>query len=131
MTVPGHTQGHSPSTSPTTRAIFTGDTLFAMGCGRLFEGTPADMFANMQRYAALPDDTPSIADTNIRQSNGRFALVAEPDNDAIADADGRGRCGARTGRADGADDDRGGARDQPVPARDIGRTIRELPRRQG
>ena len=83
MTVPGHTQGHIAYHFAEAAAIFTGDTLFAMGCGRLFEGAPADMFGNMQRYAALPDDTRVYCGHEYTQSNGRYALVAEPENDAI------------------------------------------------
>ena len=85
MRVPGHTQGHVAYHFADERLIFTGDTLFAMGCGRLFEGTPADMFANMQRYAALPDDTVVYCGHEYTQSNGRYALVAEPDNVAVRD----------------------------------------------
>ena len=84
MTVPGHTAGHIAFHFADERAIFTGDTLFAMGCGRLFEGDAADMFANMRRYAALPDDTLVYCGHEYTQSNGRYALVAEPDNAAIA-----------------------------------------------
>ena len=54
-----------------------------MGCGRLFEGTPAEMFANMQRYAAMPDDTVVYCGHEYTQSNGRFALTVEPDNGAL------------------------------------------------
>ncbi len=85
MLVPGHTAGHIAFHLAQERAVFTGDTLFAMGCGRLFEGTPAQMFANMQRYAALPDDTRVYCGHEYTQSNGRYALVAEPGNAAIAD----------------------------------------------
>lgn len=85
LTVPGHTAGHIAFHFADDAALFTGDTLFAMGCGRLFEGTPADMFANMQRYAALPDDTRVYCGHEYTQSNGRYALVAEPDNSAIRD----------------------------------------------
>ncbi len=85
MTVPGHTQGHIAFHFADDAVIFTGDTLFAMGCGRLFEGTPADMFANMQRYATLPDETRVYCGHEYTQSNGRYALVAEPDNAAIRD----------------------------------------------
>ncbi|MEG3164657.1 hydroxyacylglutathione hydrolase [Sphingomonas sp. PB2P19] len=84
MTVPGHTAGHIAFHFAEDGAIFTGDTLFAMGCGRLFEGTPAEMFANMQRYATLPDDTRVYCGHEYTQSNGRYALVAEPDNAAVA-----------------------------------------------
>ena len=116
MLVPGHTAGHIAFHLAAEAAIFTGDTLFAMGCGRLFEGTPAQMFANMQRYAALPDETQVYCGHEYTQSNGRYALVAEPDNAAIVDRMRRGRCGARERRGHGADDDRAGTRDQPVPA---------------
>lgn len=85
MRVPGHTQGHLAFHFAEDGIIFTGDTLFAMGCGRLFEGTPADMFANMQRYAALPDETMVYCGHEYTQGNGRYALVAEPDNQAIVE----------------------------------------------
>ncbi|TPG13054.1 hydroxyacylglutathione hydrolase [Sphingomonas oligophenolica] len=85
MTVPGHTQGHIAFHLADDAAIFTGDTLFAMGCGRLFEGSAGDMFANMQRYAALSDDTVVYCGHEYTQSNGRYALVAEPDNQAIVE----------------------------------------------
>ncbi len=81
--VPGHTAGHIAFHFADDAAIFTGDTLFAMGCGRLFEGTPADMFANMRRYAALDDETRVYCGHEYTQSNGRFALTVEPDNHAL------------------------------------------------
>ena len=83
LRVPGHTQGHVAFHFAEDAKVFTGDTLFAMGCGRLFEGSPADMFANMRRYAALPDETIVYCGHEYTQSNGRYALVAEPDNAAI------------------------------------------------
>jgi hydroxyacylglutathione hydrolase len=83
LAVPGHTQGHVAFHFADDGAIFTGDTLFAMGCGRLFEGTPADMFGNMQRYARLPAETRVYCGHEYTQSNGRYALVAEPENAAI------------------------------------------------
>ena len=85
ITVPGHTQGHIAFHFAKNSAIFTGDTLFAMGCGRLFEGTPADMFGNMQRYAALPDETRVYCGHEYTLSNARYAVAAEPDNAAIVD----------------------------------------------
>lgn len=84
MEVPGHTAGHIAFHLAEAGAIFTGDTLFAMGCGRLFEGTAAQMFANMQRYAALPDSTDVYCGHEYTQSNGRFARTVEPDNAALA-----------------------------------------------
>lgn len=82
--VPGHTAGHIAFHFADAAIVFTGDTLFAMGCGRLFEGTPAEMFANMQRYAALDDATTVYCGHEYTQSNGRFALTVEPDNQALA-----------------------------------------------
>ncbi len=81
--VPGHTAGHVAFHFADDSVIFTGDTLFAMGCGRLFEGTPTDMFGNMQRYATLPPETRVYCGHEYTQSNGRYALVAEPDNQVI------------------------------------------------
>ncbi|KTT70870.1 hydroxyacylglutathione hydrolase [Sphingomonas endophytica] len=81
--VPGHTAGHIAFHFAADRAIFTGDTLFAMGCGRLFEGTPAEMFANMRRYADLDDATRVYCGHEYTLSNGRFALTVEPDNEAL------------------------------------------------
>lgn len=85
MTVPGHTQGHVVFHFAGDAAIFTGDTLFAMGCGRLFEGTAEDMFGNTRRYAALAPETRVYCGHEYVQSNGRYALVAEPGNTAICE----------------------------------------------
>ncbi len=81
--IPAHTAGHIAYHLPEAEIVFVGDTLFAMGCGRLFEGTAAQMFANMQRLAALPGDTTVYCAHEYTQSNGRYALVAEPDNAAL------------------------------------------------
>ena len=83
--VPGHTAGHVAFHLRDDGVVFTGDTLFAMGCGRLFEGDAAQMYGNMRRYAALPDDTRVYCGHEYTQSNGRYAHVAEPDNQAIAE----------------------------------------------
>jgi len=83
LDVPAHTAGHIAYHLPTEDVIFVGDTLFAMGCGRLFEGTAAQMFANMQRLAALPPETRVYCAHEYTMSNGRYALAAEPDNAAI------------------------------------------------
>ena len=64
--------------------MFIGDTLFAMGCGRLFEGTAAQMFANMQRLARLPDATHVYCAHEYTLSNARWAVTAEPDNLVLA-----------------------------------------------
>ena len=83
LAVPAHTAGHVAYHLADDHMIFVGDTLFAMGCGRLFEGTAAQMFANMQRLAELPDDTIVYCAHEYTQSNGRFALTVEPDNHAL------------------------------------------------
>jgi hydroxyacylglutathione hydrolase len=81
--VPAHTAGHIAFHFADDQIIFVGDTLFAMGCGRLFEGTAAQMFDNMQALAALPDSTTVYCAHEYTQSNGRYALVAEPENEAL------------------------------------------------
>jgi len=80
---PGHTAGHIVFHLPDDEVAFTGDTLFAMGCGRLFEGNAAQMFDNMAKLAALPDATTIYCAHEYTQANGRFARVAEPDNQAV------------------------------------------------
>ena len=65
---------------PEAEVAFTGDTLFAMGCGRLFEGDAAQMYANMQRLAALPPETRIYCGHEYTLANGEFALTVEPDN---------------------------------------------------
>lgn len=84
LEVPAHTAGHIAYLLAAEGAIFVGDTLFAMGCGRLFEGDAAQMFANMTRLAELPDETQVYCAHEYTLSNGRYAIVAEPENAAIA-----------------------------------------------
>ncbi len=83
--VPAHTAGHIAYHLASEQAAFVGDTLFAMGCGRLFEGTADQMFGNMRKLEALPDETRVYCAHEYTQSNGRYALVAEPDNVALAE----------------------------------------------
>ncbi len=83
--VPAHTAGHIAYHMPSENAAFVGDTLFAMGCGRLFEGTPAQMYANMRKLERLPSETRVYCAHEYTQANGRYALVAEPDNAALAE----------------------------------------------
>jgi hydroxyacylglutathione hydrolase len=80
LAVGAHTAGHIAIHLADENIVFTGDTLFAMGCGRLFEGTPADMFAAMARLAALPGETRVYCGHEYTVANGRYAVVAEPDN---------------------------------------------------
>ncbi len=84
MEVPAHTAGHIAYHLPEAGAAFVGDTLFAMGCGRLFEGTAEQMHLNLQRLAALPAETSVYCAHEYTLSNGRFALTVEPDNEALA-----------------------------------------------
>jgi hydroxyacylglutathione hydrolase len=82
--VPGHTLGHVALIFDSEHVAFVGDTLFAMGCGRLFEGTPQQMYASLQRLAALPEQTKLYCAHEYTLANARFAVHAEPDNEAIA-----------------------------------------------
>ena len=85
METPGHTAGHIVFHMADDAALFSGDTLFAMGCGRLFEGGPTQMYANMQRLATLPPETIVYCAHEYTQSNGRYAAAAEPDNAAVTE----------------------------------------------
>ena len=80
MEVPAHTAGHIAFHLPSERLAFVGDTLFAMGCGRLFEGSAEQMFANMKRLEALPPETIVYCAHEYTLSNGRFALSIDPAN---------------------------------------------------
>jgi hydroxyacylglutathione hydrolase len=84
LEVPAHTAGHIAYRFAKEEVLFIGDTLFAMGCGRLFEGSAAQMHANMGRLAALPAETEVYCAHEYTLSNGRFAVTAEPDNADIA-----------------------------------------------
>jgi hydroxyacylglutathione hydrolase len=78
--VPGHTRGHIAYWFAADKVLFCGDTLFSLGCGRLFEGTPQQMWSSLLKLRALPDDTNVYCAHEYTQSNARFALVAEPEN---------------------------------------------------
>ena len=84
LDVSGHTVGHIAFHFPDTAAVFTGDSLMAMGCGRLFEGTPAQMFASLSKLAALPDDTTVYSGHEYTASNCAFAASLGEDNAAVA-----------------------------------------------
>ena len=83
--VPGHTLGHIAYIFHEDRVAFVGDTLFAMGCGRLFEGSPAQMHRSIGRLADLPDDFRIYCAHEYTLANARFAAHAFPQNKAIAD----------------------------------------------
>jgi hydroxyacylglutathione hydrolase len=83
LEVPGHTAGHVAywlPQAPGGPVLFCGDTLFSGGCGRVFEGTPAQMLASLDALAALPDDTRVCCAHEYTLSNLQFALAVEPDN---------------------------------------------------
>ena len=82
--VPGHTLGHIAFIFEQEEIAFVGDTLFVMGCGRLFEGSPAQMYRSLQRLAELPGGTRLYCAHEYTLANARFAVHAEPDNEAVA-----------------------------------------------
>lgn len=81
--VPGHTSGHIAFYLPSEGKVFVGDTLFALGCGRLFEGSAEQMWSSLQKLMALPDDTQVYCAHEYTQANAAFALSVEPDNAAL------------------------------------------------
>lgn len=84
---PGHTLGQIAYYFPDQGVVFCADALFAMGCGRVFEGTPDMMFTALQRLMALPDDTMVYAGHEYTLANAKFALTVDPDNaDLVARA---------------------------------------------
>lgn len=82
--VPAHTSGHIAYYLPSEGVAFVGDTLFAMGCGRLFEGTAEQMFANMRKLENLPPETLIYCAHEYTLSNAKFAVHADPDNTDIS-----------------------------------------------
>jgi hydroxyacylglutathione hydrolase len=80
---PGHTIGHIAFHVPDGGVLLCGDTLFSLGCGRLLEGTAADMFASLAKFAKLPGGTLVCCGHEYTQSNARFALTVEPENAAL------------------------------------------------
>lgn len=84
LDTPGHTRGHVTFHFPDSKALFPGDTLFALGCGRLFEGTPEQMWASLSKLLPLPRDTQVYCAHEYTAGNARFAAVADPGNAALA-----------------------------------------------
>jgi len=84
LETPGHTTGHVAFAFEGARALFCGDTLFSLGCGRMFEGTPDQMWASLEKLRALPDDTRIYCGHEYTESNARFARSIDPDNEALA-----------------------------------------------
>jgi hydroxyacylglutathione hydrolase len=81
--VPGHTAGHNAYWFEEDGVLFCGDTMFALGCGRLFEGTPEQMHESLAKLMALPDETRVFCAHEYTEANGRFALTQEPENQAL------------------------------------------------
>lgn len=80
LEIPAHTRGHIAFWFEDDSTVFTGDTLFAMGCGRLFEGDPPTMWASLAKLMKLPDGTRIYCGHEYTEANGRFALTVEPGN---------------------------------------------------
>ena len=84
ISTPGHTLGHVCYWLPKENLAFTADTLFAMGCGRVFEGTPEMMHASLEKLRALPEQTVVYCGHEYTETNARFALTVDPDNRDLA-----------------------------------------------
>lgn len=82
--VPGHTTGHIAYYFAEDGAAFVGDTMFALGCGRLFEGSPGQMWDSLSKLMALPDETAVYCAHEYTQANAAFAVTVEPGNDELA-----------------------------------------------
>ncbi|KUJ79573.1 hydroxyacylglutathione hydrolase [Ruegeria profundi] len=83
LDVSGHTVGHVAYYLPKSAAVFTADSLMALGCGRLFEGTAPQMWTSLSKLAALPDETIVYSGHEYTQSNAKFAITVDPDNAAL------------------------------------------------
>jgi hydroxyacylglutathione hydrolase len=81
--VSGHTIGHIAYWFREARALFCGDTMFSLGCGRLFEGTPGQMWSSLTKLRELPGDTRVYCGHEYTENNARFALAIDPDNPAL------------------------------------------------
>lgn len=85
IATPGHTMGHVCYHLPEDRLLFAADTLFVLGCGRVFEGTPEEMWHSLQKLMRLPDETAVYCGHEYTLSNARFAVTVDPDNEALAE----------------------------------------------
>ena len=98
LDAPGHTVGHVAFHMPAARAVFTADSLMAMGCGRLFEGSPEQMWGTLTRLMALPGDTVVYSGHDYMETNLAFALTVEPENAALRERAERDARRRREGR---------------------------------
>jgi len=85
MFIPGHTRGHIAVYFAEAKAVFCGDTLFSIGCGRMFEGTAEQMWPSLKKLRALPDDTRIYCGHEYTQANCRFAVTIDPENQRLRD----------------------------------------------
>lgn len=85
LETPGHTAGHIVYYFGDDGAAFVGDTIFALGCGRLFEGTPAQMWSSLSKIASLPAETRLYCAHEYTQANAAFAITVDPQNQALRD----------------------------------------------
>jgi len=99
MFIPGHTRGHIAFWFGDAQAVFCGDTLFALGCGRLFEGTPQQMWSSLDKLRQLPPETKVYCGHEYTQANARFALTIEPKNIALVTRAQRVNAARAQGRA--------------------------------
>ncbi|KAM0946525.1 putative hydroxyacylglutathione hydrolase [Dioscorea sansibarensis] len=83
METPGHTKGHVSYYFPGCGAVFTGDTLFSLSCGKLFEGSPEQMVSSLQKIMSLPEETNVYCGHEYTMSNTKFALSIDPNNEAL------------------------------------------------
>jgi hydroxyacylglutathione hydrolase len=98
LDTPGHTRGHIAYYFADGGVLLCGDTLFSLGCGRLFEGTAAEMFASLRKLAALPPATLVCCGHEYTENNARFALSADPDNAALREYAAKVRAWRAVGR---------------------------------
>jgi hydroxyacylglutathione hydrolase len=85
IATPGHTTGHIAYYFPEDEVVFVGDTLFSLGCGRVFEGTTDEMRLSLETLANLPRETLIYCGHEYTQANGRFALTVDPENPVLRD----------------------------------------------
>lgn len=83
LATPGHTNGHVAYHNPADRHVFTGDSLFSLGCGRMFEGKPGPMWEGLKTLRGLPDETLVYCGHEYTAENARFALSVDPNNAAL------------------------------------------------
>jgi hydroxyacylglutathione hydrolase len=96
LDVPGHTIGHVAYYGG--NSLFCGDTLFACGCGRIFEGSPPQMYASLQKISRLPNDTSAYCAHEYTLENIRFAKLVEPGNQALLEREKRDKISVAAGR---------------------------------